>query len=154
MELNILKRLFKGFPSSSEERFLLPMQETLIWSLGREDSLEKGMTAHSSILLWEIPWTKETCWLHPWGHRVQLSGGSVVKNLPSNIGDMGSIPGQGTRIIIIMVDDNYLLLYDHNSYTYFGLKTILNRTEQSQFLCQPFCYGFFPFSQKLYSLNL
>ena len=53
-----------------------------------------------------------------------------------------------------MVDDNYFLLYDHNSYTYFGLKIILNRTEQSQFLCQPFCYGFFPFSQELYSLNL
>ena len=27
-------------------------------------------------------------------------------------------------------------------------------TEQSQFLCQPFCYGFFPFSQELYPLNL
>ena len=28
-------------------------------SLGREDPLEKGMTTHSSILAWEIPWTKE-----------------------------------------------------------------------------------------------
>ena len=26
------------------------------------------------------------------------SGGPVVKNLPSNAGDSGSIPGQGTRI--------------------------------------------------------
>ena len=25
-------------------------------------------------------------------------GGSVVKNLPCNVGDVGSIPGQGTRI--------------------------------------------------------
>ena len=25
-------------------------------------------------------------------------GGPVVKNLPSNAGDMGSIPGQGTKI--------------------------------------------------------
>ena len=25
-------------------------------------------------------------------------GGSVVKNLPSNAGDAGSIPGKGTRI--------------------------------------------------------
>lgn len=53
-----------------------------------------------------------------------------------------------------MIDDNYLLLYGNNSYTYFDLKTILKRTEQSQFLCQFFCYGFFPFSQELYSLNL
>ena len=29
------------------------MQETWIWSLGREDPLEKKMTTHSSILAWE-----------------------------------------------------------------------------------------------------
>ena len=28
-------------------------------SLGQEDPLEKGMTAHSSILAWETPWTEE-----------------------------------------------------------------------------------------------
>ena len=28
-------------------------------SLGQEDPLEKGMTTHSSILAWEIPWTEE-----------------------------------------------------------------------------------------------
>ena len=28
-------------------------------SLGQEDPLEKGMTAHSSILAWRIPWTEE-----------------------------------------------------------------------------------------------
>jgi len=30
-----------------------------VQSLGREDPLEKGMTAHSSILAWEISWTEE-----------------------------------------------------------------------------------------------
>ena len=35
------------------------MQETRILSLGREDSLEKEMATHSSILAWEIPWTEE-----------------------------------------------------------------------------------------------
>ena len=35
------------------------MQETQVRSLGREDTLEKGMAAHSSILAWRIPWTKE-----------------------------------------------------------------------------------------------
>ena len=38
------------------------MQEALeMWlqSLGREDSLEKGMVTHASILAWEIPWTEE-----------------------------------------------------------------------------------------------
>ena len=27
--------------------------------LGQEDSLEKEMVTHSSILAWEIPWTEE-----------------------------------------------------------------------------------------------
>ena len=31
----------------------------LVRSLGREDPLEEGMTSHSSILAWEIPWTEE-----------------------------------------------------------------------------------------------
>ena len=35
------------------------MQETQVQSLGQEDSLEKGMATHSSILAWEIPWTEE-----------------------------------------------------------------------------------------------
>ena len=33
------------------------MQETWVQSLGWEDLLEKGMSTHSSILAWEIPWT-------------------------------------------------------------------------------------------------
>ena len=35
------------------------MQETWVWSLGQEDSLEKEMATHSNILAWEIPWTEE-----------------------------------------------------------------------------------------------
>ena len=35
------------------------MQETWVQSLGRSDSLEKGMATHSSILAWRIPWTEE-----------------------------------------------------------------------------------------------
>ena len=35
------------------------MQETNVQFLGREDSLEKGMATHSSILAWEISWTEE-----------------------------------------------------------------------------------------------
>ena len=38
---------------------LLAMKETWVWSLVREDPLEKGMATHSSILAWEIPWTEE-----------------------------------------------------------------------------------------------
>ena len=28
-------------------------------SLGREDRLEQGMTTHSSIFAWKIPWTEQ-----------------------------------------------------------------------------------------------
>ena len=35
------------------------MWETRVWSLGREDPLEKEMATHSSILTWKIPWTEE-----------------------------------------------------------------------------------------------
>ena len=34
------------------------MQETQVQSLGQEDPLEEEMAAHSSILVWEIPWTE------------------------------------------------------------------------------------------------
>ena len=35
------------------------MQETLVWSLGWEDPLEKEMATHSSTLAWKIPWAEE-----------------------------------------------------------------------------------------------
>ena len=35
------------------------MWETGLQSLGQEDSLEKGMVTHSSILALRIPWTEE-----------------------------------------------------------------------------------------------
>ena len=35
------------------------MQETWVRSLGWKDPLKKGMTTHSSILAWRIPWTEE-----------------------------------------------------------------------------------------------
>ena len=35
------------------------VQETQVQSLGQEDTLEKGVATHSSILAWEIPWAEE-----------------------------------------------------------------------------------------------
>ena len=40
------------------------LQETWVRSLGWEDSLEKGVATHSSILAWRIPWTEEPGRLH------------------------------------------------------------------------------------------
>ena len=40
-------------------KFLPAMQETRVWSLGQENSLEKKIATHSSILAWRIPWTEQ-----------------------------------------------------------------------------------------------
>ena len=39
------------------------MQETWVWSLGREYPLEKEMAVDSSILARRIPWTEELGWV-------------------------------------------------------------------------------------------
>ena len=43
------------------------MQDTGVWPLGRENSLEKEMATHSRILAWEIPWTEEPSRLQSMG---------------------------------------------------------------------------------------
>ena len=45
------------------------VQETQVWSWGQEDTLDKAMAIHSSILAWEIPLTEEPGSLQysPWG---------------------------------------------------------------------------------------
>ena len=47
------------FPSGSVVKNLSAMQESWVQSMGQEDSLEKGMATHSSVLVWKIPWTEE-----------------------------------------------------------------------------------------------
>ena len=48
-----------GFPGGLAIKNPLAMQETCVQSLGREEPLEKEMTAYSSVLAWEIPWAEE-----------------------------------------------------------------------------------------------
>ena len=47
------------------------IQETWVLSLGQEDSLEKGMVTHSSILAWRIPRTEEPGGLQSMGSQSQ-----------------------------------------------------------------------------------
>ena len=60
----VIYPLIMGFSSGSTVENLPTVQETQqemlpVQSLGREDPLEKEMATHSSILVWEIPWTEE-----------------------------------------------------------------------------------------------
>ena len=45
------------------------MLETWVQCLDQEDSLEKEMGTHSSILTWRIPWTQEPGRLQSMGHK-------------------------------------------------------------------------------------
>ena len=55
------------------------IQDTQIGSQGWEDPLEKGMTTHSSILAWRLPWTEEPCGLQSLGSRTV--GHDRVRNI-------------------------------------------------------------------------
>jgi len=58
--LDKIKMTVKNTPNLAQTVKNLPaMQETQIQSPGQEGPLEKGMTTHSSILAWRIPWIEE-----------------------------------------------------------------------------------------------
>ena len=50
---------FVGFLVAQLGKNMPEMWETWVRSLGWEDPLEKGITTHSSIHDWRIPWTEE-----------------------------------------------------------------------------------------------
>ena len=55
------------------------MRETRVWSLGREDPLEKEMVTLSSILAWRIPWTDKPGRLQSTGlQRVRHDGATSL----------------------------------------------------------------------------
>ena len=54
-------------------------------SLGQEDPLERGMTAHSSILTWRIPWKKESGGLQS----IVLQSQTQVKQISMHTGTQG-----------------------------------------------------------------
>ena len=47
------------FPGGGVVKNVHAMQGSLVLSLGLEDSLEKGIAIHSSVLDWRVPWTEE-----------------------------------------------------------------------------------------------
>ena len=82
------------------------MWETWVWSLGREDPLEKEMATHTRNLAWKISWTEEPGRLQSMGLRrvghewvtslfKNFPSGPLVKNPPCNARDRGLIPGPG-----------------------------------------------------------
>ena len=73
------------------------MQETWVQSLGQEESLEKEVAAHSSILAWEIPCAEEP-------GRLQ-SMGCTESNMTAGkqqLGDRLSSPSVPTLMIVLV----------------------------------------------------
>ena len=66
------------------------MQETWVQSLGPEDTLEKEMATHSSILAWRIPCTEEPGGLQSMGSQSQTQ----LKRLNSSKGNETSDQGE------------------------------------------------------------
>ena len=60
MHAHLVAQMVKNLPA---------MQETWVPFLALGDSLEKGMTTHSSILAWRIPWTEEPGGLQSMGSK-------------------------------------------------------------------------------------
>ena len=61
-----ISSFYLDFPGGSV-KYLLVMQETPVGCLDWEVPLEKEMATYSSILAWEIPWTKEPSGLQSMG---------------------------------------------------------------------------------------
>ena len=59
--MSLLFNMLSRFASLVAQRLkrLPPMRETWVQSLGREDTLEKEMVTHVSILAWKILWTEK-----------------------------------------------------------------------------------------------
>ena len=59
------------------------MQESLVRSLGQEDTLEEGMKTHDSILVWRIPWAEEPDGLQSIGsQRVRHDLSDIAQQVP------------------------------------------------------------------------
>ena len=72
------------------------MWETWVWSLGREDPLEKEKATHSSTLAWQIPWIEKPGRLQSIGsERVRHDWATSLSLLPWRVADQCSIWERG-----------------------------------------------------------
>ena len=102
-------KVIMSFPVAQMVNYPPAMWETWVWSL--EDPLEKGMTAHSSILAWRIPWTEE-----PGG--LQSMGSQGVGHEWSNLAHTHA-----------MITPMALLLWGVNEITYIQLLALGRHTD-------------------------
>ena len=78
-------------------------QEMRVQSLGWEAPLEEGMATHSSILVWEIPWTEEP------GRHQSMESQRVGHSLATKQQQKGSFKRvKASRILFLAKTCDYL----------------------------------------------
>ena len=79
-----------------------------VQSLGQEDPLEKGMAAHSSVLVWKIPWMEEPGGSqsivlprvgHDWNNLAHMWDNYLMGNEPRKAGPGSSLWGLTEQLI-------------------------------------------------------
>ena len=96
------------------------MQETWVWSLGREGPLEKEMAIYSSTFAWKIPWTEELGRLQSMGSQSQtwlsdFTSSSVLwGQLPSG---QSQIKTSQEKKVQINIPSEYSFFKNHQQYT-------------------------------------
>ena len=93
MIISIISNKSETHLGAQRVKYLPVTRETWVPSLDWEDPLEKGMTTHSSILAWRIPWSEESgglqsLGLQKVGHDGRLTSVTSVTHLGS--GDRNS----------------------------------------------------------------
>ena len=73
---SLVAQTVKNLPAKKEAQI-----QSLVW----EDSLEKGMVIHSSILAWRIPWTEEPGRLEPNSLRHEPNSFPIYKDFSGKI---------------------------------------------------------------------
>ena len=72
----------------------MPFQ-SLCW----KDALDKGMAAHSSILVWRIPWTEEPGGYSPWGHFLLLTAPHITLSHCNNLNPATFLPSVNNNVL-------------------------------------------------------
>ena len=81
--------------------------------MGQEDPLEKGMTAHSSILAWRIPWTEEPGGPQSWGHKELDTTEGLTFFRASQVGEEHTCNAGGTRDVALIPGSDSSVEWGH-----------------------------------------
>ena len=106
---------FKWAPLVAQMIKNLPaMQETQVWSLGSEDTLEKGMATHSSILAWRIPRTEEPHRYRPWSSKESDMAEQPTHSLSSTFKILRREKIIPSQVLIAQFQVRNVLKFDHD----------------------------------------